>query len=110
MTLRCMELDDAERVSSLSTQLGYPMSIEIATRRITRILSLPDHHALVAIEDEVVVGWIHCFVSDILEQPETFVEIGGLVVDEEWHGKSVGATLVKAAEQWTRDRGYIDLR
>ena len=105
-----MEVGDAERVAELSYQLGYPISADVARASIERILSMDGHTAMVAELDSAVVGWIHCYVSAILELPETFVEIGGLVVDDANRGKRIGSRLVEAAEQWTKNQGLCDLR
>jgi GNAT superfamily N-acetyltransferase len=93
----------------LSSQLGYPMTLDQVADRVANILGRPGHMALVAVDEEVV-GWIHCFVSHLLEYPVTFVEIGGLVVDERVRGKRIGSGLVAAAEEWTREQGLTDLR
>ena len=105
-----MEVGDAIRVAELSHQLGYPISPDAARASIERILTMDGHTAMVAEMEGVIVGWIHFYVSAILELPETFVEIGGLVVDDRFRGKRIGSSLVEAAEQWTRDQGLCDLR
>lgn len=110
MEIRTMVESDAARVRDLSEQLGYPMSLEDVSTRVRKIVSLPEHKALVAIEDGVVVGWLHCFVSYLIEVPHTFVEIGGLIVDEGARGTGVGHLLVAAAESWTREQGHSDIR
>ena len=103
-----MRLSDSARVRDLSEQLGYPLAHKQIVARIEKILSLPEHVALVAEEDRVV-GWIHCYVSYLIEVPITWVEIGGLVVDESMRGRGVGHELVAAAEAWTRENGYADI-
>ena len=104
-----MQLSDAARVRNLSEQLGYPLAEEILRARIERVTTLPGHLALVAVEDQLV-GWIHCFVCDLIEYPTTYVEIGGLVVDENYRGQGIGAQLVAAAEAWTKELGLGDIK
>lgn len=110
MMVRPMEVADADRVCALSEQLGYPITLEQAAGSVQRILGMYGHTAMVAVIDGQVVGWIHCYVSAILELPETFVEIGGLVVDENHRGQHVGSRLVEAAEEWAKSLGLSDLR
>ena len=44
-------------------------------------MSSNNHTAFVALTDEKIVGWIHGFRALLLES-KPFVEIGGLLVDE----------------------------
>ena len=51
-----------------------------------------------------MLGWIHCFVAHILESPQSYVEIGGLVVDESARGivtldRRLGADLANLLEK-----------
>ncbi len=101
---------DAERIAALAGQLGYPSTTHQVRRRIERIRGRPDHRALVAeTADGEVVGWLHVFVSRLLES-DSFAEIGGLVVDENHRGSGVGKLLMQHAESWARARGCRTVR
>ena len=110
MTIRRLTAVDAPGVRNLNDQLGYPMSTEVVQSRIETILNRQDHAAFVAEKNGEVIGWIHVYVSHILESTNSFVEIGGLVVDEEQRGLGVGKALVKAVEEWTIQSGFDDIR
>lgn len=110
MIIRRMLASDASDVSRLSGQLGYPMPDAMIEGRIEKILSLDEHAAFVAEIDGRVVGWIHVYVSHIVEAENSYVEIGGLVVDEDLRGQGIGKALVGMGEAWTREAGYNDIR
>jgi GNAT superfamily N-acetyltransferase len=101
---------DAKRIAALAGQLGYPSTAHQVRRRIERIRGRPDHHALVAeAGDGEVVGWLHVFVSRLLES-DSFAEIGGLVVDERHRRSGIGELLMRHAESWARARGCRTVR
>ncbi len=56
-------------------------------------------YLLVAVEEAVVVGWIHTYKTLWLESG-AFAEIAALVVDEKHRGKKIGELLVEAAKAW----------
>jgi GNAT superfamily N-acetyltransferase len=101
---------DAEAVSRLSAQLGYPMPESTVHDRINTVLNQPGHAGFVAESDGKVVGWIHVYVAHIIEAPYSYTEIGGLVVDENMRGKGVGCELVQAVERWSLANGFDDIR
>jgi GNAT superfamily N-acetyltransferase len=97
--------EDAERLAALSTQLGYPSSEEDVERRLHEIGRDSDHLVAVAqLEGGRVAGWVHAFVSRLIEAGPR-AEIGGLVVDEEFRGSGVGGLLMEHAEEWARSKG-----
>jgi GNAT superfamily N-acetyltransferase len=101
---------DAKRIAVLAGQLGYPSTTHQVRRRIERIRRRPDHCALVAeTADGEVVGWLHVFVSRLLES-DPFAEIGGLVVDERHRGSGIGELLMRHAESWARTQGCPTVR
>ena len=111
MILRVATEADANRISVLCGQLGYPSSAEEALGRLRIIFQAPAHAAYVAQEEESgnVVGWVHVFVPRLLVS-DSQAEIGGLVVDEgsRWHG--VGRMLMRQAEEWALAQGCRAIR
>ena len=101
---------DAQAVSDLSGQLGYPLSEETIHSRIVSVLGQPQHAAYVAEIEGCVVGWIHVYIAHLIEASHSYAEIGGLVVNEASRGKGVGKALVRAAEEWTISEGFDDIR
>jgi GNAT superfamily N-acetyltransferase len=108
--LRNVEIGDADAITRLSEQLGYPMSVAETAQRLQLIIGFKEHGAFVAEWDGQVVGWIHVYAAHLLESPASYVEIGGLVVDEACRGKGVGRALVQKAEEWTTENGFDDIR
>jgi GNAT superfamily N-acetyltransferase len=105
MTLRNAVATDADRLATLSEELGYPVDPEAIRRRLERLLPKAEHIVLVA-ESPVdgVVGWIHAAEHDILEVGR-FCEILGLVVAAGQRGEGVGRRLVEQVEGWATERG-----
>lgn len=107
--------EDAEVAARLAGELGYPLSIESARERISRLNIRSDHRILVALDGEVVVGWIEIAITDHFVSGTrveivvsgTRVEIAGLVVTESARGRGIGAKLVEAAETWAREKGIF---
>src|SRR5215831_15556128 len=100
---------DAAELARLTTQLGYPASEAAIRARLMRMLDSSDDCLLVA-EDSSgkLAGWIHGFLSQLLES-DYRVEIGGLLVDETHRRNGIGRRLVKAVDNWAVERGAAEL-
>ena len=109
IVLRKMQTDDAAAVNLLSKQLGYSLTVLQTEKQIRTILSRKDHALLVALSEMNIIGWIHAFQSHFIEST-SFVEIGGIVVDENYRGKGVGKALVQQIIDWTLEQKYFKLR
>jgi GNAT superfamily N-acetyltransferase len=112
IAVRRAEAGDAERISELSVQLGYPVSIGAVAERMEPIMGREDHDLFVAATaDGWVAGWVHVFERRLVMH-EGMAEIDGLVVDERCRGEGVGRVLMERAEEWARDRGctIVNLR
>lgn len=107
--IREITLDDLEEIQRLTAQLGYaPDAAELRTS-LEHILKQDDHVALAFVSENRVLGWIHAFQTWRIESG-SFVEIGGLVVDESQRRKGIGKQLIDAVSHWTRNRGQQKLR
>lgn len=101
---------DVAALAALSTQLGYPTDVPEMRERFARIRAQNIGAVLVAVDAaSTVVGWTHVVERFHLED-EPFVELAGLVVDENIRGAGVGAALLRAAEAWARVQGHDRLR
>jgi len=109
VTVREATEDDAGALASLSTQLGYPADATTMRDRLHRVQSQRIGCVFVAVRDDTVLGWTHVIEHFHLEDPP-FAEIAGLIVDEHARGARVGASLLRAAESWARDRGHDRMR
>jgi GNAT superfamily N-acetyltransferase len=106
--IRVARLDDAAEIARLATQLGYPASVEEIRPRLERVLASANDVVFVAEADALIAGWVHGFLSQLLES-DYRVEIGGLVVDEKFHRRGTGRELVRRVEQWAVERGVTQL-
>src|SRR4030095_4558631 len=107
--IRKMRLEDAKRVSELCVQLGYPATEEEAGNRISEMLSLQHHEAFVPTENNIVIAWIYAFRSYNIESAP-FVEIGGLIVDENYRGLGIGKQLTEKVREWAVANDIHELR
>lgn len=99
--IREAQLIDSESITTLSHQLGYE-TLEIDTRtRLNVILKSGDHCVFVAQKNDEIVGWIHGFYTLRIES-DFFVEIGGLVVNENFRKIGVGKLLVEKVTEWSK--------
>ncbi|TPG38179.1 GNAT family N-acetyltransferase [Flavobacterium pectinovorum] len=107
--LRHAELNDVEFINKLSNQLGYKSTIEKTHNRLSEILNNVDNCIYVIIVNENIIGWIHGFYSLRVES-ESFVEIGGLIVDENYRRNGIGKILVKKVIEWAHSKKSNKIR
>jgi GNAT superfamily N-acetyltransferase len=108
-TIRRATTSDAAELARLTTQLGYPASESAIRARLMRMINSPDDCLLVAADSTgKLAGWIHGFLSQLLES-DYRVEIGGLLVDEAHRRNGIGRRLVKAIEDWAVERGAAEV-
>lgn len=100
---------DLETVTNLTFQLGYASTCVEVEKRIIAIMKHPDHCAYIAEFNHKVAGWIHAFYTIRIES-EPFVEIAGLVVDQDFRKMQVGRDLVQKVSSWTLAMGVKTLR
>ena len=90
-----------EFITELSNQLGYENQNADVKNRLKRILINTDNCIYVATKNGRIVGWIHGFLSLRIES-EFFVEIGGLVVNENFRKNGIGKKLVDKVIEWSK--------
>jgi GNAT superfamily N-acetyltransferase len=107
--IKTLTIEHAQDVQRLSEQLGYPLPSDEIENNIKEVISNNDHATFVAVKDGKIVGWIHGFKAVFLES-KPFVEIGGLVVDENYRGKGIGKKLIERIKQWCLKKQISTLR
>lgn len=95
---------DANAITNLSHQLGYPTTASAVLHRLAQMHSASSIVYVAEIPDIGVVGWIHAYVC-LLLQTNLHAEIGGLVVDERYRGSGIGRQLLLQIEQWATQQG-----
>ena len=109
IVVRAMEPGDATAVAALCGTLGYHATVPEVMTRFTALASSARDQVLVAGDDGSVVGWVHAFVSMLIES-DPFVEIGGLVVSESMQRRGVGRLLMAQTEAWALAHGCREVR
>ena len=107
MTLRHATPDDADRISELLGQLGYPATAAAVRRRLERLAASNADETWIAERDAEIVGLVGLHVSESLEHDGPVGKISEIVVEERFRGKGIGATLMEAAEREARRRGCV---
>ncbi len=68
------------------------------------LLDSRDHRIWIAEDRGTVVGWLHAFIA-LRVGIGPFIEIGGLVVKEDYRRGGVGSALVHESAEWARSEG-----
>lgn len=101
---------DAVAIARLADTLGYPSTPAQIAERLGGMVGDDRHCIQVAVMEGMgLVGWIHVFRHELLGA-EPFAEIGGLIVDDTYRGRGIGARLIEAAECWAKSNGLAMLR
>jgi len=108
-SIRPAEIKDSESITGLSIQLGYESNYSVTHKRLKEILKNDDNRVFVAIDNEKVIGWIHGFYTLRIES-DSFIEIGGLVVSENYRKSGIGKTLIESVIKWAESRKYNSIR
>jgi predicted N-acetyltransferase YhbS len=104
MEIRPATPDDAEAITSLLVELGYPSSTADVDARLRSMLAASET-VLVAARNGAPVGVITIHVTPVLHRPTPVGRITALVVTERARGQGVGQALVAAAESMVVGRG-----
>ena len=102
--IRPATLEDVAALVDLNDQLGYPATETELVERLAPILASDEHSMLVATDDGRPIGWIHVALEHGMETSRAAV-LRGLIVDERHRSMGIGHDLLRAAEDWARDRG-----
>jgi ribosomal protein S18 acetylase RimI-like enzyme len=87
---------DAEAISALLGELGFPTAAADIRRRLPRLRKAGEP-PLVAVEDEVI-GCLTWHVTPVLHRPAPVGRVTMMVVAEKARRRGVGAALLEAAE------------
>ena len=107
--VRPARLEDSAVLAQLSSQLGYPLSPTLMSRRLEDVLARVDERVLVACRStDAPIGWVHGAEQRFLEADRR-CEILGLVVNEASRRRGIGQRLVAALEEWAHARGLTEI-
>jgi GNAT superfamily N-acetyltransferase len=109
LSVRRLTVDDAGVAAELSSQLGYPVSVDDLRERIADTSRSADRVAFAAVLDGQVVGWIDAAIERHLQSSACAV-IGGLVVRDGARGLGIGRRLCVEVEKWARSQAILVVR
>ena len=95
---------DAEALSRLVGQLGYPTSADAIARRLERLHSSDADRVVVAELDGEVVGLAALHTSLSIEYDEPAAKLSAIVVDERHRRLGIGEALIAEMEAEARRR------
>lgn len=103
ITLRNFILIDIESLATLTTELGYPTTIEDMTSRMSEILQQPNSKTIVAELHGQIVGFMGMSKNLSWESNNCSLRIQALVVSEEYRKLGVGKALIDFAESYAKE-------
>ena len=106
---RVAALKDVKLITELSNQLGYESTHEKIHRRLSEILNHADNCVFVILDNENIVGWIHGFYTMRIES-DSFIEIGGMLVDKNYRRKGIGRMLIQKIIEWAHEKKINKIR
>ena len=112
MRIRTLEAADIPRWMELRAELWPDESpTELDAQGRAALTAEPPLVVFVAEATDRLVGFLELDLRSVAEgctsSPVPYVE--GWYVKADWRGRGVGAALMRAAEEWSRERGYTEL-
>lgn len=104
VTVRRASPEDANSVSILLGELGYPNDEEFARKKLALLSSSIDR-VFVAEVDQTVVGFISVHLLPVIHAPGLLAKVTGLVVSSAFRGRGAGRALMSSAEMFSAAQG-----
>lgn len=98
-------LNDLNSIIELMSDLGYPTSIEMMSKRMKNIQEISSYHTFVASIDKKIVGMIGCRDIFLYEDDGFVTQISLLVTKKEYQRKGIARSLVSFVEEWASKKG-----
>lgn len=103
LKLREFQDEDIKAMAELTTQLGYPTTIEEIEIRMDKIYLQPNSKTIVAELNSEVVGYLGMTKNIPWESNDSFLRIQALIVSENFRKLGIGKLLIEYA---VRRGGY----
>ena len=107
LVIRPATPNDADAISGLLAELGYPANPADVPARLEALAAHPGAVTLVADLEHEVVGLATCHLFPTIHRAEPVAWLTALVTAERARGQGVGTTLVSSVESWARARGAV---
>lgn len=95
-------------VTGLAADLGYADQAAGVAGRFAALKDDPDHGLLVAVDGEVVVGFLHVAARRALHTDHS-AQVLAMAVAASHRRRGVGRTLLAEAEAWAAERGLASV-
>lgn len=103
--IREARVEDYHQLTELTKQLGYTISPNVLCDQLKEVLVHDEHRVFVAeLVDGNVVGWVHSYIYRLF-YANLMIEIGGLVVEENYRNLGIGRKLMEQVEKWAKQWG-----
>ncbi|MGI4850487.1 MAG: GNAT family N-acetyltransferase [Janthinobacterium lividum] len=112
INLRNAVVDDISEILPLLDQLGYPVTENILKTRFNRFKKCSDNDVVVAIIDNLIVGFIAWSTTPLFVLDKIRFHIEALVVNENYRSKGIGKKLIQFVEEIAHKSGpnIVDLK
>ena len=102
--VRAAQAEDCAALAQLVTQLGYPTDTAAMQRRFGILSKSEQCATLVAECDDKVCGMLGMDTYRVWHRDEPLGHLATMVVDERYRSQGVATKLLRAAENWLRER------
>lgn len=105
MEIRKATLADADALTDLLTQLGYPGTQGFIREKIVALNRHSDAELMVAVENDAVLGFISIHFIPQIARVGAFARISYLCVDDRARDRGIGDLLMSRGERLAAERG-----
>ena len=109
MRIRSATGEDAEVITLLLAELGYPTSASALPERLRAVESEGGAVFLAVNSDGVALGLMSVAKHSTIHADAPVAYITALVTGSAARGQGIGRAMVSAAEQWAREQGCVRL-
>lgn len=100
--IREANLTDVDYIAEISTDsLGYSCNASLVAKRLQN-MDKNRYKVFVAVEDNVVIGFVHAELYQLLYQEDS-INVLGLAVSKHSQGKGYGKKLMQSVEAWAKE-------
>ena len=103
MIIRPINNSDIQSFIKLCDQLGYKIDAEHVSDYIANVLN-NNEITLIAEKNGRIAGWINCRINKLIYH-QAYLDITGLVVDNDSRGQGIGTKLLFETERWALSKG-----
>ena len=105
VTIREVEMTDAQAIRTLLEQLGYFQSIVLIEKKIEQFKQDQDQFLFIAELQQQIVGFLSLSMIPQIATEGDFARIAYLCVDEKCRGQKIGQVLLNHAEDIAKQGG-----